>query len=58
MTNGQATPFSKTFVMTGTQLGTSAFIPTVRIQPSTNGSVTSNVSGACGTILIVDIGPA
>lgn len=51
--------FSKTIALTSTQMGTSAFIPTVRIQTSTNGVYADNTStGGMGTIIITDIGTA
>jgi hypothetical protein len=51
--------FSKTMVLTSTQMGTSAFIPTVRIQTTTNGVYADNTStGGNGAIIIKDIGAA
>jgi len=58
MAVGSSVPFSKTLVMSGTQIGTTAFIPTVRIAPNTNGCVASNTGGIAGCISIVDIGTA
>lgn len=51
--------FSKTLVLTSTQMGTTAFIPTVRIQTSNNGVYADNSStGGNGVIMITDIGAA
>ena len=52
-------PFSKTIVLTSTQLGTSPVTLWVRIQPSTNGSLADNSgTGGYGSIIVKDIGPA
>jgi len=53
-------PFSKTVLMTSTQLGTTAFAPAVSIQASTNGVFGENtVAGyGAGSIIINDIGPS
>lgn len=54
---GQSSYFTKTIVLTSTQMGTTAFIPTVRIQTSTNGVYADNTStGGAGAIIITDIG--
>jgi hypothetical protein len=49
-------PYSKTFVLTSTQMGTTSFTPSISIQASTNGYYASNASPDNGTITIVDIG--
>ena len=53
-------PFSKTVIMTSTQLGTTAFAPAVCIQASNNGVFGENtVAGyGAGSIIINDIGPS
>lgn len=50
-------PFSKTIVLSSTQLGTSPVTLWVRIKPSTNGSVADNSgTSGCGSIIVTDIG--
>jgi hypothetical protein len=54
-------PFSKTVVLTSTQLGTTTFAPAFTIQASTNGVYVESTAGSAygyGTISIKDIGPA
>ena len=49
-------PYSKTFVLTSTQMGTTSFTPAISIQASTNGFYASNAYPDNGTITIIDIG--
>jgi len=49
---------SKTLLLTSTQMGTSAFIPTVTVQTNTNGCVAQNTTDYIGAISIKDIGPS
>ena len=61
MTNlavGEFVSYSKTVLLTSTQMGTSAFVPLVTVQASTNGMVAYNTGGFGGAIIVKDIGLA
>ena len=49
---------TKTFLATSTQLGTTAFVPTVTAQVNNNGATIQNLTNSVGGIIIKDIGAA
>jgi hypothetical protein len=49
---------SKVILLTSTQMGTSAFVPTVTVQVNGNGATFNNNVGEAGVIIIKDIGAA
>jgi len=51
-------PYSKTTIMTSTQMGTSSFIPMVCVQANTPGMLVGNGGGYTGSFVIEDIGKA
>ena len=48
--------YSKTFVLTSTQMGTTAFTPAISMRSSNNGLYADNATPYNGTITIIDIG--
>ena len=54
--SGSIWPHSKTFLLTSTQMGTSAFVPFLTVQTNTNGMSASNSAISSGGITFKDIG--
>jgi hypothetical protein len=51
-------PFSKTIILTSTQMGTSSFTPKVCVYANTAGMAVSNTGGYSGSLIFEDIGLA
>jgi hypothetical protein len=55
---GEVLPYSKTTIMTSTQMGTTLFTPLICVQANTAGMLIGNGGGYTGSFVIEDIGAA